>query len=122
MGPVSTTVVTPGNVTLTCMADGVPAPNITWLRVNNSMLLSLDEVGAPPDVLSIDRSFLDERTAVSTLNLFGVQPLFAGNYTCRAVNLLGMDTEVATVTVHGMLKFSISNKYWLLVSKFLLCH
>ena len=102
MGPVTTTVVTPDNVTLTCMADGVPAPNITWLRVNNSMLLSLGEVGAPPDVLSIDRSFPDKRTAVSTLNLFGVQPLFAGNYTCRAFNLLGMDTEVATVTVHGM--------------------
>ena len=102
MGPVTTTVVTPGNVTLTCMADGVPAPNITWLRVNNSMLLLLDEEEAPPDVLRIDRSFLNKRTAISTLNLFGVQPLFAGNYTCRAVNLLGMDTEVATVIVHGM--------------------
>ena len=104
MGPVTTTVVTPGNVTLTCMADGVPAPNITWLRVNKSMLLSLDEVGAPEDVLSIHRSFSNERTAVSALNLFGVQPLFAGNYTCRAVNLLGMDTEVATLIVHGMYK------------------
>ena len=105
MGPVSTAVVTPGDVTLTCMADGVPAPMITWLRLNeNNILLSLDEVGAPPDVLRIDRSFSDERTAVSTLNLFGVQPLFAGNFTCRAVNLLGTDTEVATVVVHGMYK------------------
>ena len=104
MSVVTTSVVTPGDVTLTCMADGVPAPNITWLRQNNNMLLSLDEVGAPPDVLSIDKSFSNERTSISTLNLFGVQPLFAGNYNCRAVNLLGTDTEVATLIVHGMYK------------------
>ena len=86
------------------MADGVPAPDILWLHFdNNSMLVSLEDVGAPPDVLRIDRQVLeDNRTNVSTLNLFGVQPPFARNYTCRAVNQLGVDEAVAQLIVHGM--------------------
>ena len=104
MGPVTRTVVSPNNVSFSCMADGVPAPDILWLLFNNnSMLVSLDEVEAPPEVLRIDSQVLeDNRTTVSSLNIFGVQPVFANNYTCRTVNQLGVDEAVAQLIVHGM--------------------
>ena len=102
MGPVTQTIVSPNNVSFSCMANGVPAPNITWLRINNSMLVSLEEVYAPDDMLRIDRQFLDGRTIVSTLSFFGVQPEIASNYTCKAVNLAGVDEAVAQLIVHGM--------------------
>ena len=109
MGPVTQTVVSPNDVSFSCMANGVPAPNITWLRINNSMTLSLDDVDAPPEILRIDRQYqADGRTINSTLNFFGVQPEFASNYTCRAVNLLGVDEAVAQLIVHGMLACIIS--------------
>ena len=103
MGPVTQMIVSPNNVSFSCMADGVPAPDILWLRINNSMLVSLEDVGAPENILRIDSQVSeDNRTTVSTLNLFRVQPHFASNYTCRAVNLLGVDEAVAQLIVHGM--------------------
>ena len=94
------TVVSPGNATLTCTADGVPAPNITWTRVIDGMLVQLPET-SPDNTVIVSSTETDERTTVSTVSFFFTVTFFAAEYTCRASNLLGTDAQAAVLTIHG---------------------
>ena len=98
--PSDVTVVSPGNATLTCTADGVPAPNITWTRVVDGVLEELPEM-SPDNTVMITSTPMDERTTVSTVSFFFTVTFFAAEYICRASNLLGTDAQAAVLTVHG---------------------
>ena len=54
-----------------------------------------------PDTLMVTEMMVDERTTMSTLHLFMVQPIYASNYTCRASNNLGIDDMTTNLLVHG---------------------
>ena len=69
-------------MTLTCTADGVPAPNITWTEVFAN--------GSDSDVLVTDEQFtlLSSRTS-------------DGTYRCKASNGIGSDVnQTVNVTVN----------------------
>ena len=98
------TVVSPNNATLTCVADGVPVPTITWLREVEGATMEI-----PPmvqdnttnvTVLTVTQTQVD-RTTTSTISFFFTQPPFASDYTCRASNLLGSIDQAAVLTVQG---------------------
>ena len=92
------TVVSPNNATLTCVADGVPVPTMTWLREVEGITVEV-----PPmvqTVLMVTQTQVD-RTTMSTISFFFTQPPFASNYTCRASNLLGSIDQAAVLTVQG---------------------
>ena len=98
--PRNTTVVSPGNATLTCTADGVPAPNVTWTRVVDGMPVQLPEM-SPDNTVIVSSTETDERTTVSTVSFFFTVTFIAAEYTCHALNLLGTDAQAAILTVHG---------------------
>ena len=99
------TVVSPNNATITCVADGVPAPNITWFRDFNGLMEIPELVEETIDstnvtVLKVTQTQMD-RTTTSTIEFFFTQPPYAAEYTCRASNLLGTIEQVAVLTVQG---------------------
>ncbi|XP_076872442.1 hemicentin-1 isoform X2 [Brachyhypopomus gauderio] len=80
------TVVRGGSVTLPCEADGVPRPDITWLRD-----------GRPLDVGVGGAQVLDDGRL---LRIQDAQVSDTGRYTCIAVNVAGQDDRRHDVTVH----------------------
>ena len=86
------------NVTLSCVAEGLPPPNITWF---------MQPSGGSPSELMDDANTTIETEMVdaganSTLTLYNVQPSDTASYTCRATNDLGMAEGTAFVNVLGM--------------------
>ena len=99
------TVISPDNATLTCIADGVPAPDIAWLREVQGILMEIPPMAFADDdsnvtILEITQTLMG-RTTISTISFFFTQPPFAAEYTCRASNLLGTVQETAILTIQG---------------------
>ena len=98
------TVTSPANASLTCEADGVPAPTITWFREVEGTLQEVSDMVEHDNITIItitETSMI--RTTVSTIRFFMTQPSFAAPYTCRASNLLGTAERVGVLTIHGEL-------------------
>jgi hypothetical protein len=81
------------------MADGVPPPNIEWVREFNNTLMVVPLMVPGVDIRQQQTTV--GRTTNGTITFFFTQPDFAAEYTCRASNLLGTVEEVANLTVHG---------------------
>ena len=78
------------NVTFTCLARGLPLPNITWSKVGGSL---------PVDAVTTEQG---------SLLLLKVWPEDSGNYSCTAFNLAGEITSSAVeLVVHLTLTFTI---------------
>ena len=102
--PMNETVTSPANASLTCEADGVPAPTITWLREVQGALEEVPTVVEDDNItlITITQTQMT-RTTVSTIRFFLTQPPFAAAYTCRVSNLLGTNEQVSVLTIHGEL-------------------
>ena len=72
-----------GNVTFTCMATGIPLPDITWSRDDMS---SIEDTG---DFV------MDNNSRVSMLTLSNLQDEDFDNYTCTATNMFDSDSVTA---------------------------
>ena len=78
------------NVTFTCLARGLPIPNITWSKVGGSL---------PVEAVTTEQG---------SLLLLEVWPEDSGNYSCTASNLAGEITSPAVeLVVHSTLMFSM---------------
>ena len=78
------------NVTFTCLARGLPLPNITWSKVGGSL---------PVEAVTTEQG---------SLLLLEVLPEDSGNYSCTASNLAGEITSPAVeLAVHSTLMFAI---------------
>ena len=102
--PMNETVTSPANASLTCEADGVPAPTITWLREVEGFIQAVPAMVEDDNItiITITETSMT-RTTVSTIRFFMTQPPFAAAYTCRASNLLGTAEQVGVLTIHGEL-------------------
>ena len=88
--PTSIAVEANQNVTFTCLARGLPLPNITWSKVGGSL---------PVDAVTTEQG---------SLLLLKVWPEYSGNYSCTAFNLAGEITSPAVeLVVHLTLTFTI---------------
>ena len=94
------TVVQPDSAVFTCRATARPRPEVTWHTQDDSgMDVDItNELG----VTNIVEQEFGERERMSTLTIVGTQPRDAGNYTCRARNLVEEVDASAILTVHGM--------------------
>ena len=80
-----------------CTADGVPPPDITWMRIDN---------GTESEIISdnstqINNTPINDRVLMSTLTFSETQPSTSAMYRCVASNLLGLENAVAQLTVNG---------------------
>ena len=88
--PTSITVEEKQNVNFTCLARGLPLPNIKWFKVRGSL---------PVEAVI---------TKQGSLHLLEVSPEDSGNYSCTASNLAGEITSPAVeLVVHLTLTFTI---------------
>ena len=98
--PVSVNVVSSDPAMFSCTADGVPRPDITWLRVNNGTETEMPEDSST----QITTTTLNGRLIMSVLTFNETQSFRSGVYVCSATNLLGSAREMAGLTVNGELK------------------
>ena len=89
--------VAPTSAVLSCTADGVPLPSITWMRIDNE---TGNEV-ISDNSSQINNTAMSDRVLVSTLTISEAQPSNSAMYRCVASNLLGSDNAVAQLTVNG---------------------
>ncbi|XP_043866604.1 neogenin isoform X1 [Drosophila mojavensis] len=92
VGPSPKTVSEGETVTLDCVANGVPKPQIKWLR----------------DGEELDLNHLDSRfsiTGTGSLQISGAEDIDSGNYQCRASNTVDSLDAQATVQVQVPPKF-----------------
>lgn len=91
------TVNTTENITLHCAADGIPAPNINWIR--NGALLDANffqglDISSRSGVTAFRSDIQDHRNmrwgVNSTLIITNIQPDLGGTYNCRTGNDLGV--------------------------------
>ncbi|KAM4747327.1 intercellular adhesion molecule 5-like [Rhinophrynus dorsalis] len=68
------------NITLTCVADGVPFPTYSWETPTSDIMLSTDN---------------------RTVTIQGAKQSHAGKYTCKAQNKYGTDSREETIDVPG---------------------
>ena len=87
-------VTSPDPVFFDCTVDSYPPSNITWLH-NGA------EVQAAPPRVTISTVPVDNRTQESTLTLLNTTAEDIGNYTCSAVNDIGMANMTTELLVWG---------------------
>lgn len=88
-----------GNVTFTCTAIGVPAPNITWSNEVNGI------------IEATNNDTMDTSTT-STLMLTNLTAsYFNQSYTCTASNVHGMSNSSAVLTEGSELMAQHCNNY-----------
>ena len=77
------------NVTMACTATGQPSPKITWTKAVGSL---------PGDRIKVQDG---------TMKIYSVTKKDGGVYICKAVNILGLATDTAQLTVFSPLRFKV---------------
>ena len=93
---------------LNCTVVGDPLPSIGWsvsgvnisLLLSNSLIIPFDQQGRINDMI-VDNTVINDTTIHSSLELMETTSFIAGDYTCRASNILGDISTTAILTVHG---------------------
>ena len=95
--PVDTDAEYLSNVSLSCMAQGIPVPDFAWTVDSGSGSVDVMESGR----ISIITTQISINQQLSTLTLTSVKPTDTATYTCNANNSIGTDSGSAVLTVQG---------------------
>ena len=114
--PVDVIVINGNEAVLNCTVVGDPLPSISWFvsGIDISLLL-FDGIMIPfnqegrIDHSVVTNTILNSTVIHSSLSLMEIASFIAGDYTCRASNILGSITRTATLIVHGMLTSWLDN-------------
>ena len=96
----NSTVLSPAMVELSCMADGVPVPTITWIMtLDNGTDI---ELSSSMENINIE-SMTSGLNRTSTLTIDPTSALDTASYKCRAESTVfgAFNSGVAYVTVYG---------------------
>ena len=101
------------SITFECSASGIPAPTISWLRINQTMSTLLTNgtrsLISPPQVDNTYELPAGRGTAflvTSTLTIPATQDEDSGQYACQAVNDFGNETREFELVVQGKVTFN----------------
>ena len=92
-----------------CSASSIPAPTISWFRVNQTVSTMLNNgtrsLISPPHLVNNTYELPGVRgnafLVTSTLTIPATQDEDSGQYACQAVNELGIETREFELTVQG---------------------
>ena len=100
-------------VTIVCSASGIPAPKISWFRINNTQSTKLkNDSWSKITPSQVNRTYElpgGRGTAflvTSTLTIPDTQDEDSGQYACQAVNEIGNETIEFELVVQGKLVYS----------------
>ena len=95
-------VVSPGNTTFTCVAEGLPRPTISWfITVPNGSLVEFPR-NDPALGLSIeDTNGPGDREVTSVITITNILPFLGVTYTCVASNEVDTQVAAANLTVQS---------------------
>ena len=107
--PFNTIVINGSVAMLNCTAVGDPLPYINWSvsgvnissLLSNGLIIPFDQQGRINDMI-VDDTVINDTTIHSSLEIMETASFVAGDYTCRASNILGVVSTTATLKVHGM--------------------
>ena len=107
--PVDTVVINGSDAMLNCTVVGDPRPSIIWsvsgvdisLLLANNVTIPFDAEGMINNEL-VDNMILNSTTMYSSLRFPETTSFIAGDYTCRASNVMGNINRTAILTVYGM--------------------
>ena len=94
---------------MNCTVVGDPLPYVNWSvsgvnissLLSNGLIIPFDQQGRINDMI-VNNTVINDTTIHSSLELIEIASLIAGDYTCRASNILGVINTTATLKVHGM--------------------
>ena len=115
--PVDTVVINGSDAMLNCTVVGDPRPSISWsvsevdisLLLANNVTIPFNAQGMINNAL-VDNMILNSTTMYSSLRFPETASFIAGNYTCRASNVLENINRTAVLTVHGMYILDVNCK------------
>ena len=116
--PDDTIVINGSETVMNCTVVGDPLPSISWsvsgvdisLLMSNGLMIPFDQQGRIDNMVA-ESTNLNTTTIHSSLVLPETASYIAGDYTCRASNILGRINRIATLTVHGMYTYHSNNYY-----------
>ena len=98
--PISTSVLAPDPVSLTCIASGEPAPMVVWIKETNGSQTEYSISGDDVEISTIQSTSM----STSTLTINSTDVFVSANYSCIAGNILGNTTsQSAEVIIFGEL-------------------
>ena len=98
--PMNQIVVSAGNTTFTCVAEGLPRPTISWFfTVRNGSLLELPRDDSTLGLSIEDTTGPGDRVKMSAINITNILPFLSTTYTCEASNEVDTQVAVANLTV-----------------------
>ena len=103
--PMNQIVVSPGDTTFTCVAEGLPRPTISWfITVPNGSLVELPR-NDPALGLSIeDTNGPGDRMLMSVITITNILPFLGVTYTCVVSNEVDTQVAAANLTVQSKCK------------------
>ncbi len=102
--PVDVTIIEGNNAVFVCQASALPIPAVNWDYydpVSNSISRVMDD--ADYDIMEIMEV---DRVLTSTLTVLSTDASDFGEYRCTAINVVGMVSATASLSVHSELLIS----------------
>ena len=108
--PVDVIVINGNEAVLNCAVVSDPLPSVSWfisgidisLLLSDGIMIPFNQEGRIDDSV-VTNTIINSTVIHSSLSLMEIASFIAGDYTCRASNILGKITRTATLIVHGML-------------------
>ena len=98
-------VVSPGNTTFTCVAEGLPRPTISWFfTVPNGSLVELPRNDSALGLSIEDTTGPGDRVVISVISITNILPFIGTTYTCVASNEVDTQVAAANLTVQSKCK------------------
>ena len=98
--PMNQLVVSPGNTTFTCVAEGLPRPTISWfITVPNGSLVELPRNDSVLGLSIEDTTRPGDREEMSVITITNILPFLGVTYTCVACNEVDTQVAAAILTV-----------------------